>query len=217
MFCDLKHGKVMKRVAKHGIGMGQADTAECGGFRWAGGNIDEFARDYFVYDFDLGGQNTFFGDTEFADAFGDNPLVGGTYCPEFYIGVAKGSDKRSDFGEDSRTDKLVEVAGGGGAEFLFVKTGVHLHHFAADFEFADGTGDVSAVARVHPIGSGAGDEALVDGPDHEAIPGVPTPEGTVAVEDRDTRGGFGEQILELFGGPAGNFELRGRQANSILC
>ena len=43
-----------------------------------------------------------------------------------------------------------------------MQAGVDLDHIAADLRFADGAGDVRAIAGVHPIRSGAGDEALFD-------------------------------------------------------
>jgi len=112
-----------------------------------------------------------------------------------------------------RANEFVEIAGGGGAEFLLAQSGVHLDHIAADLEFADAPGEVGAIAGVHPVAGGAGDKALIHGPDHEAVAGVTSPEGAVAIEDGDPGCGLKNEILELFGGQASNFELRGRQAN----
>ena len=61
---DLEHGEVVERVAEDGVGVGQAYAAECRGFCRAGGNVDEFAGNDSVGNFDFGGENALFGDAE---------------------------------------------------------------------------------------------------------------------------------------------------------
>jgi len=87
---DFEHREVMQGIAEDGIWAGQADAAEGRGLGGARRNVDEFAGNDFVGDFDFGCKNAIFGDTEFANTFGDDPLVGGTDCPEFDVGLAQG-------------------------------------------------------------------------------------------------------------------------------
>jgi hypothetical protein len=202
-----QHGKVVERVAEDGISPGNSDAPESGGFGGSGGNVDEFAGDDSVCDSDLRSEHSIVGDAEFANTFRDDPLIGGADGPEFDSLVAQHGDERGYFGEDVRPNMFGKVTCGSGAEFLFMQAGVHLHHLSADLEFADVSGDVGAVAGVHPVAGGAGDESLVHGPDHEAVAGVAAPEGTVAVEDCDFGGRFQDEMFELLSGPASDFEL----------
>ena len=100
-----------------------------------------------------------------------------------------------------------DVAGGGGAQFLLTEAGVDLHHFATDPGFVDGAGEICAVASVHPIGGGTGDESLIDGPDHESVTGISTPQGAVAIEYSSFGSSFKDKAFELLNGPAGDFKL----------
>ena len=78
---DLEHGEVVERVAEDGVGMGQAHAAKRHRFCRAGGNVDEFAGDDAVDNFDFGGEDALFGNAEIAHTFRDDPLVGGTHGP----------------------------------------------------------------------------------------------------------------------------------------
>jgi hypothetical protein len=204
---DLEHGEVVARVSEDGVRMGQADAAKRSGFGRAGGNIDKFTGDQAVYDFDLGGEDALLGNAKGADAFRYNPLVGGTDSPEFDAGCAELVNEAGNFRKDVRGHVFGNVAGGGGAQFLLTEAGVDLHHFATDAGFVDGAGKICAVASVHPIGGGTGDESLIDGPDHESVTGIATPKGAVAIEYSYFGGSFKDKAFELLNGPAGDFKL----------
>ena len=204
---DLEHGEVVERIAEDGVGMRKTDAAERCGFGRAGGDVDEFAGDEAVDDFDFGGEDALFGNAEVANAFRDDPLVGGTDGPELDVGFAQRVDEGGQLREDVGAYVLAEVAGSGGAQFLLAQASVDLNHFAADLSLVDLAGEVGAVAVVHPIGSGAGDEAVVDGPDHETVAGISTPQGSVAIEDSDLRSGFKDEMFELWCSPGIDFEL----------
>ena len=93
MLGDLEHCEIVQRVAEDRVRMRQADAAECCGFSWAGGDVNEFAGDDLVGHFDFGGEDAILGNAEFANALGDNPLVGGADRPELDIGFAESSDQ----------------------------------------------------------------------------------------------------------------------------
>ena len=96
---------------------------------------------------------------------------------------------------------------GRAVRYLVAEAGVDLHHLPAHGGFVDGSGEVGAVTGVEPVGGGAGDEALVDRPDHKAVAGISAPEGAVAIEDGDAGSGCGDELLELLRGPARGFNL----------
>jgi hypothetical protein len=197
----------VKRVAEDGGRMRQADAAESCGFGRAGGDVNQFAGDDLVGHFDFGGEDAIFGNAEFANALSDNPLVGGTDGPEFDVGLAQLVNEAGNFRKDVRADVFGNVAGGGGAQLLLTEAGVDLHHFATDADLVDGAGKICAVAGVHPIGGGTGDESLIDGPDHESVTRISTPKGPIAIEDSDFGGSFKDKAFELLNGPAGDFKL----------
>ena len=84
---NLQHREVMKRVAKHGIGPGDAGSAECSRFCRTRRHVHQFTGDDAVHDFDFGGEHTRFGNAERAHAFTHHPFVGGAYGPQFDIGL----------------------------------------------------------------------------------------------------------------------------------
>ena len=110
-------------------------------------------------------------------------------------------------GEDARLDKLAHVTRGGIAQFGVAQAGVHLHHLAADLDFAHLSGEVAAIARVDPVAGFARDKPFGNRPDHEAAAGVATPERSVAVKDRDLWFAVQNLLLELLGGPRLHFHL----------
>jgi hypothetical protein len=204
---DLEHGKVVARVAEDSVGTRKSNAAQGSGLCGAGGNVDQFAGDQAVDDFDLSREDALFGNAKGANAFRDNPLVGGTDGPEFDVGLAQLVNEAGNFRKDVRADVFGNVAGGGGAQLLLTEAGVDLHHFATDPCFVDGASEVCAVAGVHPIGGGTGDESLIDGPDHESVTRISTPKGPIAIEDSDFGGSFKDKAFELLNGPAGDFKL----------
>jgi len=139
------------------------------GLALVGGDVGELGGEHARGDADFRGEDAGFGNVEVADTLGDDPAVGGAHGPELDAQGVKGFEQGADFGEDAVVDVGAEVFGGGGAEFLLAEAFIELDHFAADDEFADGAGEVGAVAVVDPVAGGAGDEALFDGPVHESV------------------------------------------------
>lgn len=205
---DLEHGEIVKGVAEDRVGMGKADAAKCFGFSAVSGDIDEVGGNDVFGDSDFGGKDALLGNAEVAHAFGDDPLVGGTHGPKLDVAIDQFPDERVDFREDVGTDMFGEEASGGGAQLLLAQAGIDLDHFAADLRFADGAGKVGTIAGVHPVGGGAGDKSLFNGPDHESMARVAAPEGPVTVEDSDCGCGLGNEVFELLRCPAGDFKLR---------
>ena len=122
---------------------------------------------------------------EVADAFFDDPVVGGADGPDFAAGGVEIGDEALHLRKDVGMDLGAEEGGGGAAELGLLEAGVELHHLSADGEFGDVAGAIEAVAGIDPVGGIAGDESGFDGPEHEAVAGVAAPEGAVAVEDGD--------------------------------
>jgi hypothetical protein len=117
------------------------------------------------------------------------------------------TDQGEHLREDIIFDAGAEELGGCGAHLALAQSLVHLHHLAADIDFADIAALVSAVALVQPVDGLTLQQPGLNAPAHEARAGVARPQGPVAVED----GGLGRQLVHgdvEFGG-AKNMGLNG--------
>lgn len=148
---DREHSEVVERVAEDNIGTRNTDAAKGSCLCRAGRYVNEIAGDEAVDDFNFGRENAVFRDAESANAFRDDPFVGGADSPKLDIGFAKGANESGQLRKDMGAHMFGEVAGCGGAEFLLTEPSINLHHFAADASFFDRTGEIGAVAGVHPI------------------------------------------------------------------
>src|SRR6202034_3704799 len=112
---DGEHGRVVDGVAEDGVGCGDADAAEGFDFVFVGGDVEEAVGDDAVVDGDAGGEDVVGGDVEAADAFFDDPVVGGADGPDVAAVVLEVGDEGGEFGEDVGLDVVGEEVGGGGA------------------------------------------------------------------------------------------------------
>ncbi len=129
---NLEHGGVVDRVAEDGVGVGNAGAAKGFGLAFVGRDVDEFAGDDAVFNFDAGGENAAGGKVEALDAFFNDPVVGRADGPDFRALLLEFCDEGPEFGEDLGVDMGAEVLGSSTAEFVFVEAVVDLDHFAAD-------------------------------------------------------------------------------------
>ena len=117
---DGEHGRVVDGVAEDGVGCvfacRDADATEGFDFVFVGGDVDEAVGDDAVNDFDARGEDVIGGDVEAADAFFDDPVVGGADGPDVAAVVLELGDEDGEFGEDVGLDVIGEEVGGGGAE-----------------------------------------------------------------------------------------------------
>ena len=81
---------------------------------------------------DAGGEDAVRGDAEAADAFFDDPVVGGADGPDVGAGGAEVGDEGLHLGEDLRSIVGGEEVGGGAAQLVFAEAGVDLDHLAAN-------------------------------------------------------------------------------------
>ncbi len=194
----------MDGISEDGVGSvdagGDADGGEGGDFAFVGGDVKEGVGGEAVgVDGDAGGEDAVGGDVEAADAFFDDPVVGGADGPDVAAGGLEFGDELAHFGEDVGLGELAEELGGGAAELGEGDASVDLYHFAADGELGDFAAVVGVVAAVEPRDLIRGEEAGLHGPAHEGRAGVAGPEGTVAIEDGDF-GGEGVDAGEEVGG-----------------
>jgi len=186
---DGEHGGVVDGVAEDGVWCvfagGDADAAEGFYFVFVGGDMDEAVGDEAVVDFYAGREDVVGGDVEAADAFFDDPVVGGADGPEVAAFLLELGDEGGEFGEDVGLDVVAEELGGGGAEAIDGEAAVDGDHVAADVVLGDGGVFIAFVALLDPGDLVEGDELGVDGPVHEGGAGVAGPEGAVAVEYGD--------------------------------
>ncbi len=162
-----------------------ADAAEGFDFVLVGGDVEEAVGDVSIFDFYAGGEDVAGGDVEAADAFFDDPVVGGADGPDVAAVVLELGDEDGELGEDVGLDVVAEELGGGGAEAVDGEAAVDGDHVAADVVLGDGAALVAGVALLDPVDLVEGDELGVDGPVHEGGAGVAGPERAVAVEYGD--------------------------------
>ncbi len=197
----------MDGVAEDGVGGvfagGDAYAAEGFDFVFVGGDVDEAVGDEAgVVDLYAGGEDVVGGDVEAADAFFDDPVVGGGDGPDVAAVVLELGDEDGEFGEDVGLDVVAEELGGGGAEAVDGEAAVDGDHVAADVVLGDGAVLVAFVAFLDPGDLVEGDELGVDGPVHEGGAGVAGPEGAVAVEYGDLGVEGVDAGVEVGGGEA---------------
>ena len=89
-----------------------ADAAEGFDFVFVGGDVDEAVGDEAGgVDLYAGGEDVVGGDVEAADAFFDDPVVGGGDGPDVAAVVLELGDEDGEFGEDVGLDVVAEEAG----------------------------------------------------------------------------------------------------------
>jgi hypothetical protein len=123
-------------VAEDAVGCGDtccdADTAKGFDFAFVGGDVDEAVGDDAVLDFYACGEDAVGGNVEAADAFFDDPVVGGADGPDVATVALEFGDELGEFGEDVGLDVGAEEVGGGAAESFNGEAAVDLDHLAAD-------------------------------------------------------------------------------------
>src|SRR6185437_13345222 len=98
---DGQHGGVVDRVAEDGVRLSDANAGERGGFAFVGGDVEQAVGDDTVLDGDPGGEDTIRWNIEAADAFFDDPVVGGTDGPDLDATGLIVGDEGAEFGEDA--------------------------------------------------------------------------------------------------------------------
>jgi hypothetical protein len=190
---DGEHGGVVDGVAEDGVGRGDvccdAYMAEGFYFVFVGGDVEEVVGDEAVGgDLYAGGEDVAGRDVEAANAFFDDPVVGGADGPDVAAVALEFGDELGHLGEDVGLDVATEEVCSGVAESFDGEIAVDLDHLAADVVFGDGAAFVAFVTVIHPGDLFGGDEFGIDGPVHEGGAGVAGPESAVAVEYSDAGG-----------------------------
>ncbi len=200
---DGEHGGVMDGVTEDGVGGGDAGAGEGGDFAFVGGDVEDGVGGEAVgVDGDAGGEDAVGGDVEAADAFFDDPVVGGADGPDIAAKGLEFGDELAHFGEDVGLGEFAEELGGGAAEIGEGDAAIDLDHFAADGELGDFAAVVGVVAAIEPGDLVGGEEAGLHGPAHEGRTGVAGPEGAVAIEYGDFGGEGVHAGEEVLGGEA---------------
>src|SRR5271165_7066737 len=107
-------------------------------------------------------------------------------------------------GEFALLDNLVVKIRSGLLQSVVSQPAIHGDHLAAHLLLAHSASRVLFVARARPIGDLAAYEAAFDLPVEEIRAGVAAPQGSVAIEDRNSRL-EGEYRFDELGGLAAQF------------
>ena len=187
----------MHRVSEHRIWRRNPGSGQRGHLPLVRRHIQNSVRHHSVLDRHPRRQHAIGANSKSPHTLFDHPVVGRTHRPDLHPLAAKRLHQFQHLREDVSFNPGLEEDLGRPPHLLLAQPLVHLHHLSADCHLRHLAAQVSTIANVHPIRRLPRDQPRLDRPLHKRRSGIPRPQCSVAIKNRNRRGQRMNLCMEL--------------------